>query len=206
MLLKDVAKTFSISDIRMLEEFARYMAINIGNMLSYESISNDIKISFQTVRKYLDAMEKSYLLVRIQPFFTNKIKEITKRPKLFFVDTGMRNILTKTFQSEPDGKLFENYVLTELIKMGFEPKYWRTKSRIEVDFIIEKDGEIIPIEVKLNAKEGRIERGMRSFIETYKPKTAFVVSYHETKKETVLSGCRIVFTNILNLRKMLLKE
>jgi len=147
MLFKDVARTFSIEDIRSLEEFSKYLAIGIGNILSYGDLSNSLNLSFQTVKKYLDAMEKSYLITRVHPFFTNKLKEIVKQPKIYFIDTGLRNIIAKRFDVEPDGKLFENYVFSEIIKMGLTPKYWRTKTKSEVDFIVEKEKDIIPIEV-----------------------------------------------------------
>ncbi len=91
-------------------------------------------------------------------------------------------------EKEPDGKIFENYVASELIKAGFTLKYWRTKAKAEVDFIIEKEGEVIPIEVKLNASE-KIEKSMHSFIEIYKPKRAFVVSY-KGEQETIQENGR----------------
>jgi predicted AAA+ superfamily ATPase len=206
MLLKDVARTFSIEDIRALEEFARYMSVNIGCILSYENVSRNVKISFQTLKKYLDAMEKSYVIVRVLPFYTNKGKEITKQPKVYFVDTGLRNIAAKKFDTKPDGKLFENYVLTELMKMGFIPKYWRTNSQAEVDFVIEEGDMLIPIEVKLNAEHGRIEKSTRSFIETYKPKKAFVVSYKTVKGETKVGGCKVIFTDVFAMKQMLSKQ
>lgn len=202
MILKDIANTFSIDDINSLEEFSKYLSINIGNLISYEAVSNNLKLSFQTVKKYLDAMEKSYLIIRVQPFYRNKIKEITKQPKIYFVDTGLRNLVAKTFNNEPDGKLFENYVASELIKAGFVPKHWRTKSKAEVDFVIEKDGEIIPIEVKINSSE-KIERSLQSFIEIYKPKKCLIVSYKGEDKTKNLNGCKIFFTNVINLIKLL---
>ncbi len=202
MVLKDIANTFSIEDINSLEEFSRYLSINIGGLISYESVSNNLKISFQTIKKYLDAMEKNYLIIRVQPFYRNKTKEITKQPKIYFVDTGLRNIVVKTFNNEPDGKLFENYIASELIKAGFVPKHWRTKSKAEVDFVIEKDGEIIPIEVKINSSE-KIERSLQSFIEAYKPKRALIVSYNGENKTKSFNGCKIFFTDIINLIKSL---
>ena len=142
------------------------------------------------------------MIQRAQPFYTNKLKEITKQPKIFFVDTGIRNTLSKTF-SEPDGALFENYVFTELLKIGFSPKYWRTKSKAEVDFIIEKDGEIIPIEAKLSSEHQKIEKSLHSFIQSYTPKRAFIVSYHGSTGKTNVNGCIVHFVNVLELRNML---
>lgn len=203
MILKDIAQTFSIEDIRSLENFARYLSANIGNVLSYEKLSREMKIAFQTVKKYLDAMEKSYLIARVSPFYTNKRKEITKQPKLHFIDTGLRNAIAKNFGVEPGGELFENYVFSELLKMGVVPKYWRTKAKAEVDFVVEKEGEIIPIEAKINAEPKRIERSMRSFIETYGPKKALVVAYKGWKGRMNVNGCDLVFTNVLEMREFL---
>ena len=201
MLLKDVARTFSIEDIRSLEEFSKYLAFSIGDIISYDKISSKLNMSFQTVKKYLDAMEKSYLIYRVSPFFTNKKKEIVKQPKLYFVDTGLRNIIAKKFDSKLNGRLFENYVLTELLKIGFTPKYWRTKNKTEVDFIIESENNIIPVEVKIQTEVGKIEKNLRAFIEYYKPKKAIIASLKGKKGKTKINGCKIVYTDILDLEK-----
>ncbi len=205
MILKDIARTFSIDDLSSLEKCLRYLAINTGNLISYDSLSKDVKISFQTLKKYLESMEKSYLLYSVQPFFKNKLKEIIKQPKIYFIDTGLRNFIAKSFNDEPEGNLFENYIFTELLKMGFSPKYWRTKTKMEIDFVIEKESNIIPIEVKINAKSEKVERNIRAFIEEYKPKTAIIVSYEGEKSEIEVDGCKVVFTDLIGMKKILSK-
>jgi len=200
MLLKDVARTFSIDDIRSLEEFAKYLALGTGAIISHGELSNSLKMSFRTIKKYLDAMEKSYFVSRVYPYYTNKLKEIVKQPKIYFIDTGLRNIIAKSFDAKPDGKLFENYVFTELLKLGVMPKYWRTKTKTEVDFVVEKDSTVIPVEVKLNADPGKIERGLRSFIEMYKPKTALVVTYKGKQGRMNVNGCTVYFTDVAGLK------
>jgi len=204
MLLKDVARTFSIEDIRSLEEFSKYLALSIGNILSYGDLTSSLNLSFQTIKKYLDAMEKSYLLSRVYPFFSNKRKEIIKQPKIYFVDTGLRNIVAKNFDIRPDGLLFENYVFSELLKLGIMPKYWRTKAKAEVDFVIELDNNIVPVEVKINAEPGKLETSLRAFINMYKPKNAIIVSYSGKKGNMKLNGCNIYFTDIVGLKKHLI--
>ena len=199
MLLKDVARSFSITDIRALETCARYLALGVGGVLSYDGVSNSLNISFRTLKKYLDAMEKSYLTFTVRPYFTNKQKEITKQPKVYFLDTGIRNMITKRFDSQPEGSLFENYVLSELVKMGFSPRYWRTKAKAEVDFVIEKEGKVVPIEVKLQAVPGKIGRSLRSFINSYEPEQAVVVVYKGKTGEMKLGGCRIRFVDVMGL-------
>jgi len=203
MLLKDVARTFSIEDIRSLEEFSKYLALSIGDIISYDSVSSSLNISFQTVKKYLDAMEKSYLIMRVSPYFTNKLKEIVKQPKLYFIDTGLRNAIAKEFDVESNGKVFENYVFSELLKLGIKPKYWRTKGKAEVDFVIEKEKEIIPIEVKLQVDSEKIERSLRSFINQYHPKTALVVTYKGKQRSIKIDDCTVHFIDIVGLKKHL---
>ncbi len=200
MILKDVAQTFSIDDIRVLEEFTRYLAINMGCMLSYDKLSSEMSLSFQTVKKYLDAMEKSYIIVRVPPFCINKSKEIAKQPKLYFIDTGLRNAVSKDFSNEPSGALFENYIFTELLKLDFSPRYWRTKAKAEVDFIIETETGITPIEVKVNRDAGKIDRGLRSFIEIYNPKRAFIVAYKGKKGTMTVGSCKVSFIDAYEMR------
>lgn len=202
MVLKDIARTFSIQDINSLEEFTKYLSLNIGNLISYEVISSDLKISFFTVKKYLDAIEKSYLILRVKPFFTNKLKELIKQPKIYFIDTGLRNSISKTFEPNFDGKLFENYVLSELLKIGYLPKYWRSKSKAEVDFIIEDGNDIIPIEVKLSSPDS-YGRSLYSFIDTYKPKRAFVVFYKGEYKKSKIGNCSVEFIHVSKLHEYL---
>ncbi len=202
MILKDIAKNFSIENINSLERFSKYLALNTASLISYEEVSNNLNLSFQTVKKYLDAMIKSYLVAEVPPYFNNKTKEIVKQPKIYFVDTGLRNIIAKRFDAEPEGNLFENYIASELIKAGFTLKHWRSKTRAEVDLIIENKGEIMPIEVKINA-HGKIERSLKAFIQAYNPKRAFVVSYKGEQGTKMFEGCRISFTDATNLIKSL---
>ncbi len=195
MLLKDISKTFSIDDLSTLEDLARYLSSSIGNVISYTDISNSLNISFQTVKKYIDAMEKSYLVMRISPYHTNVRKEISKQPKIYFVDVGLRNVINRW--SGRDGRLFENYVFTELLKLGKKPKYWRKKSKLEIDFVVEHNNRIVPIEVKL--RPDKVERSLRSFISQYKPKTAFIIGYNVDHKEENIDGCKIISSDIRSL-------
>lgn len=204
MILKDVAKVFSIENINSLEIFVKYLSSIIGGILSYDTLSNDLGLSFQTVKKYLDGIEKSYIIKRITPFYKNKLKEIKKQPKLYFIDTGLRNLIQKKFSGEIEGQLFENYVFSELLKAGFEPKYWRTKTGQEVDFILEIEKGIIPIEVKLSSHE-KIKSGLKAFIDTYSSKRAYVVCYNREARKEKFKDTEIKFCNILELLEELKK-
>ncbi|MDP2973444.1 MAG: ATP-binding protein [Candidatus Diapherotrites archaeon] len=203
-LLKDTFMAFGIDDQGMLERLAKYLAANIGAEINYDSISKKLGISTPTVQKYMDALEKSYLISRVRPFFTNKGIELVKQPKLYFNDTGLRNAVMDAFpqELESEGKIFENYALNELQKAGFTPNYWKSKSKAEVDFIVQKGNAVIPIEVKLYS-EGKVEKSLRAFIEKYKPKKALILVFKGKKGKTTLKGCEIITTTIDEIPKQL---
>ena len=129
---------------------------------------------------YLNILEKTFITIKIKPFYTNKRKELVKAPKIFFLDNGFRNIILKNFQDiknrQDKGSLYENFIASELIKTDITPKYWRTKSKAEVDFIIEKNDKVIPIEVKSNLKIPKITKSYASFLEKYNPKNGLILS------------------------------
>lgn len=192
MILKDIKQTFSIEDHVSLEKLSYYFAVNTGTQLSIENVSQIIGLSYQTIKKYLDAMEKSYLLYFAKPYFTNRTRELIKQPKVYFLDTGLRNAIRRNY--DIDGNGFENYVVTELIKAGFKPKYWRTKTKLEVDIVIEKDNEIIPIEVKLS--ETKVSSALKSFINDYNPKRAYIAVLRGEINSYNISGCTVKMLHI----------
>ncbi len=203
MILKDVAYTFSIDKVAELERLVRYLSLTPGGPLNVQSLSDNLDLSVPTLDKYLDALEKSYLIVRVPPFFTNKLKEITKQPKVYFVDTGLRNVIAENIPPEPSGTMFENYVFTEILKLGHRPRHWRSRGGAEVDFVLEVDGAVVPIEAKLKVAPGRVGRGLSSFITTYEPSRAFVVGYQVEKGGRTVKGARVEYTDVAGLRDAL---
>jgi predicted AAA+ superfamily ATPase len=211
-LLKSILKLILEKDVSLVlglrpeEEseiikVAKVLSLYSGNIVNFTNISAATQIEYKKVKKYASALEMAYLVKFVQPFFTNKLKEIVKAPKVFFIDTGIRNSLLSDFRSErPDiGALFENYVFSELIKMGFEPKYWQSKAGTEIDFIIESDG-LIGIEAKYGRVE-RVSRGVRAFIDAYKPKKVIILS--STEKTEMVNKTEVIFTGIENLKQIL---
>jgi predicted AAA+ superfamily ATPase len=188
IVLKDIAFNFSINDILTLQKMIEYLAANVCSILNYGSINQVLKISFPTIKKYLDALEKSYIVYSVRPFFTNKNKELSKQPKIYFLDNGILNQTLKDY--EINGLKFENYIFTEILKAGFHPKYWRNKHKNEVDFVIEKGKQKIPIEVKLSF-HNKIETGLKIFINEYQPQIAFIVILEGEEKNIELNDCKI---------------
>jgi len=183
VLLKDVFASFGIQDQNTLERLARFLATNMATELNHQTAASHLSVTAATVRKYVDALEKSYLVKRCPPFFTNKNLELVKQPKLYFIDTGMRNAILDDYPSglQNNGRLYENYLFSEITKTGQAVQYWKSKSQAEVDFIIQRHGKPIPIEAKLYAPT-TVPRSLQSFIEKYRPENAYIACYQGDEK------------------------
>ena len=190
---KDISYLLGIKKSKDFNNLVRLLASQIGNLANLSEISNTLGINVRTVKNYIYYLEKTFTLDEILPFFRNIRSEITKTPTYYFTDLGLRNMATRSFGqielNQNIGFLFQNFVyrlLTDLPRSVFSrPRYWRTKHGSEIDFIIEKGLESVPVDVKYKQiKKPEFSRSMRSFIEKYSPKNAFVVNlfFEETIK------------------------
>jgi len=158
------------------------LASQIGQLINLSEIYNTVGISVKSLKDYLWYLEKTFIIERVSPFFRNVRKEISKTPIFYFYDLGLRNFAVGNFRVLQDaGFVFENFIfnlLKEKVKQNFAKIYfWRTKDKNEVDFVVERGNEVIPVEVKYKRlTKPEVTRGMRSFIERYKPKKAFIVN------------------------------
>ena len=147
-LLRDVRDLIDISDDYKMQALVKALSLQIGNLLSYQELSTIAGVSFETLKKYLNFLEKTYIIQRITPFFKNKRTELVKNPKQYFIDTGLRNIVINDFRRidirVDKGSLLENYHFSEYLKKGIVPRFWRIKSGAEVDFVLEDYQEAIP--------------------------------------------------------------
>lgn len=193
MRLKDIHNTYIQKDIRDLArienivQFNRmvsYISVQISNLLNLNEVSKEVGISRRDTENYISILEKTFIIGLLKPYYKNRQKEITKMPKLFFTDTGLRNINIndmRLLEIRPDkGALVENAFYQEIIKQKEileEFHFWRTKDGTEVDFISVKDREIIPIEIKYqNFDSPNIPSSLKTFILKYTPKRAVVVT------------------------------
>ncbi|MCL4378173.1 MAG: DUF4143 domain-containing protein, partial [Actinobacteria bacterium] len=171
-----------------------------GSLINMDEISNTLLIHQVTLDNYFYYLEQTFIIDRVRPYFKNIRKEIVKSPKVYFNDIGIRNFAINNFNSldirEDKGFVFENFVyliLKQKIKGSYKINFWRTKAGAEVDFIILKDLKPIPIEAKAKYfKKPAITQSMRSFINTYKPKTAFIINLN-LDDEIKINGCLIKF-------------
>ncbi len=153
-LKKDILDLLNIKNIDSFKKLIQYLAINHWQQVNYSQLANFASIDIGTVKNYIDILQETFLIKKVVPFFSNKNKEISKAPKIYFIDNWVRNYFIKNFLEEIDLRidkwvLFEWVILQELIKRKFDNiKYWRTKTKQEVDFIIDNVVNIDAIEVK----------------------------------------------------------
>lgn len=159
-LERDVRTIANIGDLNTFNRFLRLCAGRTGQILNMSEISRDVGISVPTVKKWLSILEASYQIYLLPPHFNNFGKRIIKNPKIYFLDTGLVTFLLGLHSKEPLlkgpmlGPLFETLVVGEWIKAfyhrGERPElyYWRSKTGIEVDLIIDRNGRLYPIEIK----------------------------------------------------------
>jgi predicted AAA+ superfamily ATPase len=148
-----------LSSIDALPDFRRLMraaCLRLGQLVNQTELGRDVSLPQPTVRRWLNLLETSYLLVRLPAYSVNRTKRLIKTPKLYWADTGVA--LQLSDRDEPLGSHLENLVLNDLLAWRdarldrAEVLYWRTASGEEVDLVVETGGKVLPIEVKASAR------------------------------------------------------
>lgn len=157
-LYKDILSLKDIRKPEVLEKLLMALSFQIGNQVSIFELSRTLQIDKETVERYIDLLEKSFVIFRLMPFSRNLRTELTKTRKIYFYDTGIRNAIISNFQPmdlrTDSGALWENFLISERNKFNLNnnrfPKqyFWRTQQQQEIDFIEESEGEICAFEMK----------------------------------------------------------
>jgi len=200
-LLKNIYNTYFLREVRdilgliddyKLGVFIKGLALQTGNLIEYNELSNLTGYSYSSVKKYLNFLEKTYICKLVRPFFKNKRTEIVKNPKVYFIDTGIRNTVINDFRGLGDridkGSLLENGLVTQFIKQGIDFNFWRDKKKNEVDFILSLgNGKISAIESKTSLR-GAARKIPETFKKNY-PEAKILFSYwNASKTETATAG------------------
>jgi uncharacterized protein len=166
--LQDLAAIDNLVDFRRL---MKMVALRLGTMVNQAELGRDGAISRPTVHRYMNLLETSWQLVRLEPYFVNPTRRMVKSPKAYWSDSGLALHLGG---GEPGGAFLENMVLGDLLawRDGQIPRpglyYWRTATDLEVDFVIEHRGAMIPVEVKASARPASADvRGLAAFRDDY---------------------------------------
>lgn len=157
---RDVKTAYNISDQIAFKNFIKTVAARTGQLLNVSDIARDIGVDDKTAKSWLNILEMSGLVYLLHPYYNNITNRIVKTPKVYFLDTGLCSYLTgwdspKTLEAGAmSGAVLETYVLSEILKSYWHnakeaPIYfYRDKDKKEIDFIIETNGTLYPIEVK----------------------------------------------------------
>ncbi len=167
--LQDLAAIDNLLDFRRL---MRATCLRLGNLVNQAELGRDTGIPRPTVHRYLNLLETSFQLVRLEPYAVNRTKRLIKAPKLYWSDPGLALYLSGLEQ--PTGFHLENLVLVDLLVWRDaqvprpEVLYWRTAAGLEVDFVIEHRRGLLPIEVKATSRPGSKDiRALQAFRDEY---------------------------------------
>ncbi len=157
---KDARDIVNIGELRTFQQFVSLCAGRIGQLVNLSSLGNELGISYQTVKRWLNVLEVTNIVILLRPYHANFNKRIVKTPKLYFNDPGIVSYLLgirkieDVFNHFCRGALFENMIIVETFKSyynrGLEPPvfFWRDNSGLEVDMVIDDAGVGYPIEIK----------------------------------------------------------
>lgn len=171
-LLMNIASSYLYKDLLALEDIRRpallekllvALALQVGNEVSYNEIAQTVGSDSKTVEKYIDLLEKCYIVFRLGAFSRNLRTELKKSKKIYFYDNGIRNAVIQNFaplsMRNDTGALWENFFISERIKANeYEGRYaksyfWRTTQQQEIDYIEESDGQFAVFEMKWNPRK-----------------------------------------------------
>lgn len=161
-LYKDLLELESIRRPALLEKLLVALALQMGSEVSYNELAQTVGTDSKTVEKYIDLLEKCFIVFRLQAFSRNLRNELKKSRKIFFYDNGVRNAVVQNFAPlalrADTGALWENFFISERLKANHytgryaKSYFWRTKSQQEIDYVEECDGTFRAFELKWNPK------------------------------------------------------
>lgn len=184
-LYKDILSLDNINKPDKLSLLLQALARQIGEQVSYNEVGQLIGLNPKTVEKYIDVLEKSFILFRLGSLARNLRNELKVSRKIYFWDLGIRNAIIANFQQvelrNDIGALWENFAITERLKLlnikgSFANKwFWRTQQQQEIDYIEEENGQFNSFEFKWNAKKAHVKQPKR-FSDAYTDSTFTVVT------------------------------
>ncbi|MDR3134069.1 MAG: ATP-binding protein [Prevotellaceae bacterium] len=195
---RDVRQLRNIANLSLFIRFLKLCAGRIGQILNISSLANDCGIKNDTAQAWLSALETSYIIFQLKPYYKNFNKRLIKSPKLYFYDTGLACSLLSienTTQLNTHflrGSLFENWAVTEYLKQSYakakEPEiyFWRDSNGNEIDLLIEQGGQLQAVELKSNSTMHSDDfKGLR---------------YWQALSGVSPATCRVVYTGSLSLK------
>jgi uncharacterized protein len=182
-LIKDILNFNRVKNAKVIIDLLKLLAFQVGSEASTLELGKNLGLDSKTVAKYLDLLEKAFVIFRLDGFSRNLRKEINKMSKYYFYDLGIRNAIISNFNGLSDrndiGQLWENFLMAERMKANSYKKiavnyyFWRTYDQKEIDLIEERAGNLYGYEFKWK-KEKNIQPQM--WLETYKNATYEIIN------------------------------
>lgn len=182
---KDIAYLLKVERPEAFTLMIEWLAANVGRIINWSELAQAAGLSLPTVKKYIWYAQKTFVIHEVRPFYRNRIKEITKAPVIYFNDPGLLNYALGQFGRPPAGStsgfIFQNMIYLmlydQLRHKQASINFWRTTDQAEVDFVIKRGNDIIPVEVKYSElKHPKVSRAFRSFCGKYNPVQGFIVN------------------------------
>lgn len=180
-LYRDILAFSDIRKPEILDQLLQALALQVGSEVNYNELSQLIQINKITIKKYIDILEKGYIIFRLKSFSRNLRNEIKQNRKIYFYDNGIRNMIIGNFSNlelrTDKGALWENFLVSERRKQNLykdtfaKMYYWRTKQQQEIDFVEQREGKIYGYEFKWRKQKAKFPI---SFTQTYDAKNKII--------------------------------
>lgn len=159
-LYKDLFMLEQVSKPALFQKIVKALALQVGSKVNFSELSQLVKADQKTVEKYIDLLEKTFVIFSLTAYSGNVRNEIKKNRKIYFYDNGIINSVTRNFNVLANrndvGALFENYMISERIKflqqnqLEVDNYFWRTTQQQEIDYIEKSDNKLLAVEFKWN--------------------------------------------------------
>jgi predicted AAA+ superfamily ATPase len=165
-LYRDILEMEKLKGSKVLLDLLRLLAFQVGSEVSLRELGQKLELDSKTVSRYLDLLEKAFVIINLRGLSRNLREEVTRTSKYYFYDNGVRNALISNFNGletrDDISKLWENFLFIERLKyqnlnsMAVNNYFWRTWSQNEIDFVEERDGNYFAFEFKYSQSKKRV--------------------------------------------------
>ena len=162
-LYKDVLIWKDIRRPELLDKLLKLLSFQVGSEVSLHELGNQLQVKSETVENYINLLEKSFVIFRLNAYSTNARKEVTKMSKIYFWDNGVRNAVIGNYSNlgirNDVGQLWKNFMISERMKMNstldlpIKSYFWRNYNQSEVDYVEEENGKLHAFEMKWNTRK-----------------------------------------------------
>ena len=189
-LERDVRQLINLKDVSLFEKFIKLLAGRVGQLINYQSLSNDVGVDSKTIKHWLSILEASFVVFKLPPYFENFGKRVIKTPKYYFTDTGLLCYLldienVKQVRRDPlIGNMFENLVALEALKTRYNQGhtsnlyFFRDSAGNEIDILFKSGRDLVGIEIKAASTwHHRFKKGLAHFSENNSPLKQSIIAY-----------------------------